>query len=275
MMKANSFISILFVVLFFSACTPPKPSEQPQQPPEPPIPSASDHTIGAILYHQYASEYKALCYQAYTLADMRLEEKLKSNPAKPAIITDLDETVLDNSYYNAWLVQENKAYTPDTWMEWTSLEKATALEGSLDFFRKADSLGVTLFYLSNRKVEEQLSTMNNMKALGYPQVDSSHYYLKTTTSGKQVRRDEILAQGYNVLLYLGDNLSDFTPDFDKKPNDTRDAELEKIAPSIGKDFIVFPNALYGTWEGALYNNDFSLSDIQKDSLRRKSLIGFN
>ncbi|HSU27408.1 MAG TPA: HAD family acid phosphatase, partial [Chitinophagaceae bacterium] len=67
--------------------------------------SASNNTAGiavtgklfASLYQQRAAEYHALCLQAYNLATQRVNEILKTRTsAKPmAVITDIDETVLD------------------------------------------------------------------------------------------------------------------------------------------------------------------------------------
>src|SRR5215831_766892 len=52
---------------------------------------------GAV-WHQRGSEYKALCFQAYNIGHWRLDLLLKEKHAKPlAIVTDIDETVLDNS----------------------------------------------------------------------------------------------------------------------------------------------------------------------------------
>lgn len=55
--------------------------------------------LAATLFQQCAAEMKALSYQAYNIAGMRLEEALKeaNDPHHLAVILDLDETVLDNS----------------------------------------------------------------------------------------------------------------------------------------------------------------------------------
>jgi predicted secreted acid phosphatase len=52
-----------------------------------------------VLWQQTAAEYRALCYQAFNIAALRLNEisKKKLRKQKLAIITDLDETILDNS----------------------------------------------------------------------------------------------------------------------------------------------------------------------------------
>lgn len=235
----------------------------------------AEYFVQAILYHQFGSEYRALCYQAYNLAAEKLKAQVKANPkGKLAIITDLDETVVDNSYYNAWLVSQGAMYTPETWKQWTAQKKATLVPGSLAFFKLADSLGVTIFYVSNRATDEYEATLANMQYLGMPQLDSSHFYLKTTTSGKEERRQNILAQGYEVVMLLGDNLNDFSMAFEKQDNDRRHVITDSLQGRFGNDFIMFPNAIYGEWEVALYNYDHKLTVEQKDSIRKSVLKGF-
>src|SRR5882762_5770579 len=56
--------------------------------------------LWGAMWQQKAAEYKALCYQAYNLAKLRLDIILLQQHSKPlAIVTDIDETVLDNSPY--------------------------------------------------------------------------------------------------------------------------------------------------------------------------------
>ena len=58
-----------------------------------------------ILYQQQAAEYRALCLQAYNIARERVNQykNTKTDKDSLAIITDLDETALDNSANEAQL----------------------------------------------------------------------------------------------------------------------------------------------------------------------------
>ena len=59
-------------------------------------------------YQQNAAEYEALCLQAFNIAQLRLDEALAKKGTQPlAIVTDIDETFLDNSPFEAYSV------TPD------------------------------------------------------------------------------------------------------------------------------------------------------------------
>lgn len=231
-----------------------------------------EYLVGATLFTQHSGEFMALCYQAYEMAGEKLRSKLDSQVVKPAVILDLDETVLDNSPYTAWQIKTNNAYSDETWELWTDQANAEPIPGAVEFLQLADSLGVTLFYVSNRlRVNALHSTIENMRNLNIPQADEKHLYLKTTTSDKTARRDSILAEGYTILLYIGDNLGDFSAYWDKKSNADRNEEVVKQEAKFGNDYIILPNAIYGTWEAASYNFDRSLTEQQADSARKAAL----
>jgi 5'-nucleotidase (lipoprotein e(P4) family) len=230
-----------------------------------------EYLVGATLYTQNAAEYRALCYQAYNLAQLRLLEALRSNPARPAVILDLDETVLDNSAYTGWQIVNEQPYSPETWAKWTELADAPLVPGAARFLHLADSLGVTLLYVSNRMSGEGPATQRNMLAHGLPQVQPDHFFLKTGSSDKTERRASITAAGYDILLLIGDNLGDFDGIWEKQPNDIRNERADAVRDQFGSRYIVLPNAIYGTWEGALYNFNWSASPGERDSLRRAAI----
>ena len=74
-------------------------------------------------------EFKAIALSTYCLAGLQLDaaladkswtavpgEQMGDYKAKPpAIILDVDETVLDNSVYQAWVVTQYKYYSGKTW----------------------------------------------------------------------------------------------------------------------------------------------------------------
>jgi len=232
-----------------------------------------EYLVGATLYTQNAAEYRALCYQAYNLAELRLLEALRSNPARPAVILDLDETVLDNSAYTGWQIQHDQPYTPETWARWTELAAAALVPGAARFLHLADSLGVTLLYVSNRLEIERDATLRNMLAHGLPQVQPEHFFLKSSSSDKTERRAAITSAGYNILLLIGDNLGDFDGQWEKQTNALRNERADAVRDLFGSRYIVLPNAIYGTWEGALYKFNWNATPVERDSLRRAGLRG--
>jgi len=224
--------------------------------------------VWALLYQQRAAEYKALCFQAYNLARLRLDEALKHKGKKPlAVITDVDETVLDNSPYDAARAVKDKDFELAGWKAWTAKGIADTVPGAPSFFKYAASKGVTVFYVTNRDEDEREGTTKNLKLYNLPNADKAHIILKQTTSSKEARRQEIL-KTYNVVLYCGDNLPDFDSAYDNKPlQDSRNATTERLKRYFGSKYIVIPNPSYGDFENAFFGNQ-KLSSMQKDSVLR-------
>jgi 5'-nucleotidase (lipoprotein e(P4) family) len=228
-----------------------------------------------VLWQQTAAEYRALCYQAFNIAALRLNEipKRKFRSEKLAIITDLDETILDNSYADAKLIKENKEETATSWKDWTKLSAATAVPGGVEFLQAASQKGVTIFYISNRDTSEVQATLINLQKLHLPNADTAHMLFLSNTSSKETRRNTVM-KTYTVIMLMGDNLNDFMQVFEKKPIEERKIEVDKVHDEWGKKFIVLPNSDYGEWENALYNYQQNLTPDQKDIMRKQLLKGY-
>lgn len=221
---------------------------------------------GAV-YMQKASEYKALCLQAYNIAFEKLDSYVRQSSSKPfAVITDIDETVLDNSPYTVHQALKAAQYSDDSWKEWTAKTDCDTVPGALSFFKYASSKNVEVYYISNRLQAEASQTVANLKKWGFPNADEAHLLLKTTSSSKDARRASV-KEKYNVLLYFGDNLGDFSGIFDHQSNEQRDALVKQNVNEFGSRFIVLPNAMYGEWQGALLRYNYKLSQKeQKDTI---------
>jgi len=230
-----------------------------------------DGKLFTALFQQRAAEYKALCFQAYNIAHLRLDQALQQSGSKPmAVITDIDETVLDNSPYAVHQGLQGKDYEAAGWMGWTSKAEADTLAGARTFFTYAASKHVEVFYITNRDEKERAATLQNLQKYGFPYADDAHLILKQTTSSKESRRQQVAAT-HNIVLLLGDNLADFSALFDKKTEEERLHNVQQNADLFGSKFIVLPNANYGDWEGALYHYNYQLTPAQKDSIIRASL----
>ncbi len=241
---------------------------------KPQLSNTNEHLVMATLYQQTAAEYRALCYQAYNLGKWRLStmlDTLKSDK-KPAIVVDIDETVLDNSPYEAFLIKTNKHY-PAGWQDWLAAAEAKPVPGALEFLKWADQKGVDIFYVSNRKEDSKSFTMQNLANLGFPQVEEGHLFLRTTTSSKEERRQAIL-KTHVILLLFGDNLNDFAQIFEHKSISERFKAVDQVKEEFGRRFIVLPNAMYGEWEGAVYDYQWQAAPEVKRQLRLKALKPF-
>jgi len=227
--------------------------------------------VWALLYQQRAAEYKALCFQAYNIAKLRLDEALKHRGKKPlAVVTDIDETVLDNSPYDAARAINNLDFDLATWKQWTAKGIADTVPGAPSFLKYAAKKGVTVFYITNRDEDEQAGTLKNLKLYNLPNADDTHLILKTGTSSKESRRQQVLKK-YNIVLLCGDNLPDFTALYDNKPAEDKRMEItEQLNKQFGSRYIVIPNPAYGDFENAIFKFK-KLTDRQKDSVIRANI----
>lgn len=239
----------------------------------------NEYQVGAILWTQTSGEKAALSYQAFTLARMTLDRDLRMNRrgrTRRAVVVDVDETILDNSRYQAMLVQRRQNYESKSWTEWCNRVEATTLPGAVEFLRYAHSRGVKVFYITNRKEIEKEGTAKNLKKLGFPEVTDETLLVRTDkeTSSKEPRRQAVAAK-YRIVLLMGDNLNDFADVFEKsKTVDSRMEAVEMNKAQFGTRFIVLPNPMYGDWESAIFGYNNKLTEEEKAEKRRKALKGY-
>ncbi|MCX7697008.1 MAG: 5'-nucleotidase, lipoprotein e(P4) family [Bacteroidales bacterium] len=239
-----------------------------------PVIGVNDALLMSVLWFQTSGEYKALCYQAYNVARWALDEAIKKNPGKTnlAVVFDIDETLLDNSPYEAKTILEGIKY-PEGWRDWVLQAKAAAIPGAVAFANYARERGVHVFYISNRAEEEREATKQNLLAQGFPFQGEDHLLLKKTTSSKEDRRKQVAAS-YEIVLLIGDNLIDFSGLYDKKSCEERNQQVVIDQNLFGTKFIVLPNPMYGDWEGCLYNYNYNLKPAEIDSVRKSKLISY-
>ena len=234
-----------------------------------------EYSLNAVLWQQRSGEYKALCYQAFSLAKLRLQEKIalrKNGGEKLAIVTDIDETVLDNSPQQATDILHHTIYTEKSWLDWTSQAVAGDIPGAVAFFQWADKMGVQCFYISNRSAQERSATIKNLLVRGFPQVDTIHVVMKDTSSDKEPRREKIRQQ-FTIALLLGDNLNDFDKMFYKQSWYTRNNLVRDNRDLFGDIFIMLPNPVYGDWESAIWEYK-NITPAEADKIKHDALYTY-
>lgn len=236
----------------------------------------NDYKLQAQVWTQNSAEYRALCYQAFNAAKINLDaifffEKKYDKPL--AIIADVDETVLDNSPYDGKLILNNTSYNRESWVDWGNLEIAKAIPGSLDFLKYASEKNIEIFYISNRYSEQLESTVNNLKKLGFPNAKKSNVLLRNDGRSKSERRKSVF-KNYEVIMLIGDNLSDFNDEFEEKLSTERIKYTDDLSSEFGTKLIVLPNPNYGDWESNGIFEGKSLSDDQKDSIRKSKIKSY-
>jgi 5'-nucleotidase (lipoprotein e(P4) family) len=250
-------------------------------------PPASD-LLNAVLWMQRSVEFKASALTAFALARIRLDQAL-ADPSwtgapreqtgayqslPPAVILDVDETILDNSGYQAWMALKGTSFDPKTWNAYVNTVTSLAVPGALEFARYADAKGVKVFYVSNRTAEEEPATRRNLEKLGFPMGGGVDTMLMTRKqpdweSAKGPRR-AFVAKSYRVLLNVGDNLGDFVDEY-RGTEAERLKVLEQHRDRWGREWIVIANPAYGSFESAPFGHDFKLSDGERRRLKRAVL----
>ncbi len=247
--------------------------------------SLKEQNIMSVLYQQTAAERLAGSLQTFRSAKQALDKALV-DPAwsalpgqnvqgkKPAIIVDVDETVLDNTAYEARMILDGTKY-PEGWISWGKEAAATEVPGAKNFLNYAASKGVTIFYVTNRVVELKEATKKNLTKLSIHLDQTMETVLmrgeNNWNSDKGPRRT-LVGDEYRVLLMVGDNLGDFVDAKDNNLNPiNRKNIVEDYADYWGVKWFMLQNIAYGDWEGALYNFDYSLSPNEVHNTRLESL----
>jgi len=237
--------------------------------------------LQATLWVQTSLEYNVACRQAYRQAEAKLTEAI-ANPnwsaateqpadfaAKPpAVILDVDETVLDNSPFNARLAKAGGIYTPAAWKTWCDEVNANAVPGAKDFIHKAKGMGVAVFFVTNRDASLKDVTHQNLVRILEMDVPRTNLLLKGErpewTSAKTDRRSHV-AKTHRITLLVGDDVNDFVSLGKLTPEHRRNF-ADHFAASWGHHWILLPNPIYGSWEKALYDYNFNRAAQAKREL---------
>ncbi len=248
-----------------SGCT--REQEKPEK-------ADNEHFLLATLFQQKAAEKRALSYQAFNMAKFMLDGEMRRAglTKKLAVVVDIDETVLDNSPFQAKCILENTDY-PKYWDEWCELANAEPLAGSVEFLNYAKSKGVEVFYITNRKIKLFDATIKNLKEKDFPFADKEHLLMKTDKSDKEPRRN-IVRKNHEIVLFMGDNLGDFIHVFNNKNIEERFSLTDSLRNEFGRKFILLPNPMYGSWVDELFESNYDLSKEEMKKLFKKHLKDF-
>jgi 5'-nucleotidase (lipoprotein e(P4) family) len=240
---------------------------------KPAIDKTSHEMLNATLWQHTSAEYECAVQQAYRLATENLDKALldtdwsaaleqqgNDTGLPPAILLDLDETVLDNTMYEVRIIRELGQYSPESFAQWCESTDAPAISGAAEFLEYAASRQVAVFYYSARKEYLRGCTTRNLRALGLPFADESRLLLDDGRSKSEYRA--MIASKYRLLLLVGDNLEDFVAG-SKAHSGLRRELAQRYSRRWGREWIILPNAMYGHWESSTYDFDYRLSRDQE------------
>jgi len=235
---------------------------------------ADNNNFNSLLWMQSSAEYKANTTQAYNTALRNIDAALvdgKWTAAKeqvgdcsslpPAIVMDIDETVLDNSPYMGKVVLEGGEWNAVTWNEWVALKEAAAVPGAVEFIKAMRDKNVKVIFISNRECRrgckpasrscQEAATIENLAKVGVAGVLPADVLLLGEedgwTSEKKSRR-EYLSKKYRIVMLFGDDLGDFLPDVKSSitPQE-RDRLVSENKNNWGRKWFMLPNPTYGSW----------------------------
>ena len=228
--------------------------------------------LSAALWMQGAAEYKAATLQAYRTASSLLAGAVRDRSwtaietvtgdyrnKPPAVILDVDETVLSNLPFEAWLIREDRPFDVPAWEAWCRLGAAAPVAGAVDYVRQAVALGIHVFYVTNRSRSVADATHQNLSRVGLvPDPARATLFFRegeadfggfSGDTGKERRRRHI-ERDYRVVQLVGDSLGDFVGSGDVALAQRQ--ELVSANPERwGRYWFVLPNPVYGAWRSAL------------------------
>ena len=244
-----------------------------------------EQSMLSVLYVQTATEFAANNIQTYANAKDALLKGLEDSSwtaaleqvdnfedKSPAIILDVDETVLDNSNFQARTILSGLSY-PNGWAEWVNESNAGAVEGVYDFLHFADKKGVKIYYLTNRLESFREATKKNILKLGLPFEDDAVLLMRSEENlrDKTDRRKKI-ANENRIVLIIGDQLTDFISTKEAYVFHTERKKLAKKYSDLwGTKWFLVTNPTYGRWELSIYE-DYPSSEEEAIETRKKTLI---
>jgi 5'-nucleotidase (lipoprotein e(P4) family) len=208
----------------------------------------------AVAWKQTAAEYEALYIQGFNMAKIHVDRAIRDGRKKLAVISDLDDTVLDTrDYWREVLAADHQLFDDALWDAWVAKNRVKATPGALEFLTFCRDSNVEVFYITNR--DQGASTMDlalgNLKAAGLPFADAEHLTVITETSDKEPRQRAI-AGSHDVVVFLGDNLNDFRRHYYVTDVESRRKRLSLDRAEFGRRFILFPNPTDGHWIRAIF-----------------------
>ncbi len=234
--------------------------------------------LNGVLWMQTSAEYQALVAVTFRHATARVLELAKQFQAgrtppsaaieqpgentkrlPPAVIVDIDETLLDNSPMSGELIEHRVGWDDKVWTDWVERRQAEYIRGAEDFVEKVRGAGVEVFFVTNRKVSEQSCTIDDMLPIAVTdaQLLASGEYDHDTGEvwkNEKTTRRAAIARSHWILALVGDDLADFIPGVrDGVTPEQRIEAMEKNLARFGDRWFLLPNPVYGSWEFAIVN----------------------
>lgn len=230
--------------------------------------SASTVLPPSVQWQTQSQEYPLITRAIYRDAALQLMQR--ELPTNWVVVMDVDETVLDNSGYQAMLSQTGQSYSTASWNQWVKSKQAKLVPGASDFITSVVSAGGKVALVTNRDKQLDNYTWQNLLAMGLPinadntclmgrsQADKEAVDGQAIVNDKDLRRQQLSSgdvdcyspsvkpatewsQPHNIVMQVGDNIEDIAQ------TTQASADPNVLLPRFGKDIVILPNPMYGSW----------------------------
>jgi 5'-nucleotidase (lipoprotein e(P4) family) len=279
---AASMAACIAALAAACASAPGQPVAKAKAPPCPSGPTFASGADRATLWVRNSSEFRASTETIYRAALGSLKQALDdpswtAEPSQsgdlstlaPVVVMDVDETVLDNSGYEARLLLQGTCYEafPATWDAWIAERNAPAVSGVVEFIQSARALkdpegrAVRVFFVTNRECEKRPGNANpcpqkadtaaNLRVLGLGTDSLDDELLvrgeRPEWDGEKLSRRQDIARTHRIVLNIGDDLADFLPEVRRQSVAERDLARCARDAFWGRRWFLLPNPIYGSW----------------------------
>lgn len=230
-----------------------------------------------LYWVKYSAEYQAITAQVYAEATQDLPRLLADTswtalPGQdvdqrlpPAVILDIDETVVSNVDFQLTFEPPFANHKLDTWSAGVD---ATPVRGVVEFVAAARALGVTVFFVTNRPCEpvegddafcpQKQTTIDDVRELGID-VEPGYVLLadeRPEWDREKLTRRQHVAKTHRVIMLVGDDLGDFIPCVRDNPagpctragtQANRLEDVERYRDYWGSGWYILPNPMHGSW----------------------------
>lgn len=244
----------------------------------------SDTQIDALLWSTASAEYEIIARQIFFQAQRQmdhlitrkgetaaLEQQKEFSRLPPAVIVEVDETIISNGQFQYQLLTKGEAFNEETnWVAWVNEARAKPVPGAVEYTKHAADKDVTVFYMTNRHASLQEATWRNLRQLGFPLAKESQLLMRDEQTGwdKESRRTQV-AKNYRIIQMIGDGLGDFMASTENMtPEQRRDISNSYMA-YWGEKWFMLPNPVYGDWESAILNASDSENGAPADRTNAK------
>lgn len=171
-------------------------------------------TAKDLVQNYYESgEYDKELNEIYSEARKKVE-KIKITNRSTAIL-DVDDTALSNYEISKRL---DFGYDYQIVQDWVMSAKLPTIKQTLEFYNYLKSKGVKLIFLTGRQSEEYDATFRNLIEAGYTDFDTLIVRNERARKigaalFKSSIRKELTEKGYDIILCVGDQVTDFEGDY--------------------------------------------------------------